>query len=183
MNPAKTPTLVYTAGGDHAPFMEIYPVARRVVSVRSANALPAAYTAAFDRQDLEQEAILAVYKAFPRYDPTRGSVRTFVEQVAAARIASVLRTLHRQRRLENIEMCQCVAPDNISAVELRGDLRRASASLSQGDRELAGRLMEHSPTEAARRLDVARATVYAGIRRIRVALTAAGLGPSLRPPR
>jgi hypothetical protein len=88
-----------------------------------------------------------------------------------------MRARRRQPRLESIEAHQPVGLDGIPAIERRTDITRASASLSDRDRQLAALLADHSPAEASRALRIARSTVYEGIGRIRVAFAAAGLAP------
>ena len=129
---------------DHTLFMAIYPVVRRIAGVRSARAFSKFSTRTVDREDLQQEALIAIWRVLPRYDPSRASVRTFLERIAGARIASLVRTERLQPRFESIQIDQILAPDSISALELRTDLRCVSASLSERDRELALALMDHS---------------------------------------
>jgi hypothetical protein len=62
-------------------FAEAYPIARRAAAVRSAAALSAVTGGLFDREDIEQQAMVALWKAVSRFDPSRGSLRTFVERV------------------------------------------------------------------------------------------------------
>jgi DNA-directed RNA polymerase specialized sigma24 family protein len=67
------------------------PMAMRAVRVRAAAAVATGRAAATDREDLEQEALLGLWVALRQYDPSRASVRTFVERVAEKRFASLLR--------------------------------------------------------------------------------------------
>jgi RNA polymerase sigma factor (sigma-70 family) len=136
------------AGWDAAGFMAIYPLLRRIAGARSARALSKFSSAT--AQDFLQEVLIAIWKALRRYDAGRASVRTFVERVAGARIASLVRTERRQRRVESIDIGQLPARDPVLALELRIDIGCVIASLSVRDRELAELLMEHSPGEVAR---------------------------------
>ena len=167
-------SFISPARDDHALFMAIYPILRRIAGVRSARALSKFSTAAVDRQDLEQETLTAMWKALPRYDAGRASMQTFLERVAGARIASLVRTERRQPRVESIDIAQPPAPDPVPALELRIDIRCVLAFLSVRDRELAALLMDHSPAEAGRMVGLARSTVYARIARLRSAFRAAG---------
>jgi RNA polymerase sigma factor (sigma-70 family) len=133
-----------------------------------------------DREDLEQEAFLAVWRALPQYDPLRASLRTFVERVVATRIASLMRARRRQPKLEPLEDHQPVGLDGIPFLEFKTDFQRVSTSLVERDRRLANFLVDHSPTEASRALGISRSTVYEAIRRIRVVFEDAGFGPNAR---
>jgi RNA polymerase sigma-70 factor (ECF subfamily) len=161
-------------------FEEAYPLALRAARVRAAAAVAFGGAPAGDREDLEQEALLRVWQALPRYDPTKASLRTFVERVADSRFASLLRPRCRQVVIEPLSRISPASADGIPAVELRVDFERVLAKLSEPDRRLARLLSEHTPSQASRILGVARSTVYCRIRRLRAAFRAAGYGPSAR---
>ena len=164
-------------------FSRAYPLARRAAAVRSAAAVAMASVQPADREDLEQEALVAVWRALTLFDPLRASLRTFVERVVATRFASVMRGRRRQPTLEPLESYQPVGLDGIPALEFHTDFQRVSASLAERDRRLANLLVDHSPTETSRALGISRSTVYEGIRRIRIAFEEAGLGPRVERPR
>jgi RNA polymerase sigma factor (sigma-70 family) len=161
----------------HAQFLAIYPLARRAAEVRTAAAVARATVVPADREDLAQEALVAVWRALPHYNPSRASLRTFVERVIATRFASLMRTRRRKPALEPLEHYQPVGLDGIPALEFRADFQLVSASLAERDRRLATLLLDHSPTEASRALRISRSTVYEGMRRIRTAFADAGFGP------
>jgi RNA polymerase sigma-70 factor (ECF subfamily) len=134
-----------------------------------------------DREDLEQEARIAVWKAFrDHYSPLRGKPGTFAAKVAANRIASLLRAPHRRLKGVPVEAHHLAGLDGIPAEELRMDVQTIAASLPEADRRLAAYLTDHSPTEASRAFGMARSTVYERIRRIRQAFEAHGLMPTVR---
>lgn len=160
-----------------AVFERAYPLALRSARVRSAAAVVCGAVLLADREDLEQEALAAVCKALQHYDPSRASVRTFVEKVVASRFASLLRSRRWQPALIPLEEQHLVGLDGIPAAEFRMDFLRVSASLAERDRRLAVFLLDHSPTEASRKLGISRSTVYERIRRIRVVFEMTGLGP------
>ncbi|MBM3745717.1 MAG: sigma-70 family RNA polymerase sigma factor [Acidobacteria bacterium] len=158
-------------------FQQAYPMALRAAQVRSAAAVATAGLPAHEREDLEQEALMAVWRALPQYDPSRACLRTFIERVIASRFASLLRARRRQLTLVPLDGQHLVTRDGIPVVEFRNDLQRVVGSLAERDRRLTLRLMEHTPTETSRSLGIARSTVYEHLRRIRTAFVDAGLGP------
>jgi len=159
-----------------AVFSKAYPLARRVAGVRSAAAMSTSDPVIADREDLEQEAMVGLWRALPQFDSSRASLRTFVERVIATKIASALRAQRALRRVPVYVPPQCLGQPTAS-VELQSDVESVLAVLSEGDRRLALLLAEHTPTEAGRQLRISRSTVYEGIRRIRIAFVEAGLGP------
>ena len=124
-----------------------------------------------------QELLYVAWRALPRYDSSRASLRTYTERVIANRFVSLLRARRRELRLVPLEGQHLATRDGIPMVEFRNDLQRVVDSLAQRDRRLVLRLMELSPTEASRGLGIARSTVYTRIRCIRVVFQEAGLGP------
>lgn len=160
----------------HAQFLAVLPLARRASEVRTSAAVAQANVEPADREDMNQEGLVAVWRALPRYDPSRASLRTFVERVLTTRFASLVRSRRRRRKLEPLVEHHSVGLDGIPGVEFRTDFHRVSASLAERDRRLATLLLDHSPTEASRVLHISRSTVYERIRRIRTAFEDAGFG-------
>lgn len=163
--------------GSQAQFLAIYPLARRAAQVRAAAAVARATLPTADREDLEQEVLVAVWRALPLYNPLRASLRTFVERVVATRFASLMRARRRQPLLQPVQERHLVGLDGIPAVELRTDVQRVTESLPETERRLAAVLVERTPTEASRVLGISRSTVYERIRHIRRAFEQAGFGP------
>jgi RNA polymerase sigma factor (sigma-70 family) len=160
-------------------FLAAYSLACRAAAARSAAAAAGGVILAADREDMTQEAVVAVWQALPSYDASRSCLRTFVELIIASRFASSLRSRRRQLTFETLQDHQTpVAPDRIQAMELRMDIERTAASLADRDRDLAELLMDCGPTEASRAMRCSRAKVYAGINRIRTVFAQAGLGLS-----
>jgi RNA polymerase sigma factor (sigma-70 family) len=161
-------------------FESSYDVAVRMASVRAARAarslgLPSDY-----REDLKQDVLLELWRRRSAYNPQRGSWRTFSEHVSANRITSAMRSMYSERsghfresRLENFRTL--VAPEH--QLDLRIDLEKVLAGVSQFDRKVARYLIGHSATETSRRLQVSRATIHRAVVRLRAAFTAAGLSP------
>jgi RNA polymerase sigma factor (sigma-70 family) len=161
-------------------FAIAYPLARRAAEVRSARAAWTLRNAGLDRQDLEQEALLAVYLALNSFDPLRAALSTFVERVVAAKTVSVIRraTAQKRNRRESLAPALSAAPQVIVVLELRIDLEQAFRRLNHRDRAVALLLGDQNPTEIARRLRISRAAVYRTIRRLRQKLRKVGLGNS-----
>lgn len=163
-----------------AMFRQAYPLARRAAQVRATAAVLCGAVLLADRGDLEQEALMACWRALPRFDPKRASLRTFVERVVAARMISLHRSRHCRPRFEPLDHQHHPVVGNSWAkgIELRSDVYRVLGTLQDGERRLALTLTAHSPTEAGRLLGIARSTVYEGMRRLRVRFEDAGFGPS-----
>lgn len=161
-----------------ATFQVAYPLARRAAQVRATAAVRSGAVPSFDREDLEQEGLVACWRALPRFDPTRASLRTFVERVVVAHLTSLYRARRCRPRLQPLGHDQYRAADGWArGIELRSDVQRVLAALQDGDRQVALALMAHTPAEASRHLGIARSTVYARLQHIREVFQAAGLGP------
>jgi len=157
-------------------FEQAYSMACRAARARLAAAVAMGALPRQDCEDLEQEALMAVWRALERFDPSRASLRTFVEMVVAARFASLMRTRRSLPVLGPVDECHVIGLDGIPALEFRVDLQRACASLTEPDRRLASFLTDYTPTEAGRALGIARSSVYESIHRIRLAFKKAAFG-------
>ncbi len=153
-------------------------IALRAVQVRAAVAVASGRIAPADRDDVEQDAFIALWAAVDRYDASRASIRTFLERVADKRFASLLRSRVRVA-VEQIDARRFPTADGIPAVQLHVDVERILAPLDDADRTLALLLIDHGPTEISRILGVARSTVYDRIARLRQAFRNAGYGPGV----
>ena len=159
-------------------FERSYSTSRRIAAVRAATTVVLHSLPKEDRFDLEQEALLELWRKHTAYDSQRGSWRTFSERVVANRVISVLRSMYsqgsgqfREDPLENI--VGLAAPSD--GADLRTDVLKVLARVSPFDRSVAVCLVGHSATETGHRLGVSRAAVYRAIGRLRVAFTVAGL--------
>lgn len=130
------------------------------------------------RRDLEQDALLELWRKRTAYDAQRGSWRTFSERVVANRMTSLVRSMYSERsghfREGPLETRVTLAAPN-DRVDLRADVSRVLANVSQFDRNVAADLIDYSAIETCQRLGVSRATVYRAIGRLRAAFTEAGL--------
>ncbi len=122
--------------------LEAYPFARRATEVRSMASASASGPMILDRKDVEQEAIVGLWRALPSFDPFRSSLRTFVELVIASRVTSVLRFQHAAK--SKPVFCDAPAVMEYEPMEVRVDVERVLAALSD-DRRLACLLVDHTP--------------------------------------
>jgi RNA polymerase sigma factor (sigma-70 family) len=164
-----------SAEGD---FLRALQFALRATQVRAAAAVACGAVSSADREDIEQEGLIACWRALPHFDPDRASLRTFVEHVVASHLASLRRARLCRPRLQPLDDDQHeVGSAWAGDIELRSDVQRVLDGISDADRKLALVLAEHTPTEASRLVGVARSTVYERIRHIRGAFVDAGLCP------
>ena len=161
-------------------FERSYSASSRLAAVRAATIVTLHGLPTDSRRDLEQEALLELWRKHQAYDPRRGSWRTFSERVVANRMTSLVRAMRSERsgqfREEPIENLLGLAAPNIRT-DLRADVSRVLAGLSPFDRNVALCLIGHSAIETTQCLGVSRATVYRAIGRLRAAFTEAGLSP------
>jgi RNA polymerase sigma factor (sigma-70 family) len=158
-------------------FLTAYPLARRAAQVRARAAVRGGALARYEAEDLEQELLIACWRAISRYNPERASLRTFLEHVAASRRASVLRSRPVRKRHSLGAVERSVAHSGTAALDLRADVARVIASLGAEDQQFARLLMLHSPSEVSRMLRVGRSTVYKRIAKLQIEFTNAGLRP------
>jgi DNA-directed RNA polymerase specialized sigma24 family protein len=159
-------------------FDQAYPMAVRASQVRARRLVLSGAVAPYDCEELEQEGLFACWRALPRFDATRGLLKTYLEHVIANQFASLGRARRCRPRLQQIGHDDCrVGATWAGGVELRADIHRVLGALQGGDRLIALMLMEHTPTEASRRLGISRSSLHARIQRIRTVFEAAGLGP------
>lgn len=161
-------------------FERAYPLARRAALVLAHAALASGAITSADREDVEQEAVAASWRALDNYDPNRASLPTYVECVVATRIASAVRATHRVRALRPVDFAVDHCADPVfGRCDLRIDVERVLGCCGDDERRIALVLMEHSPSQASRILGVARSTIYQRIQRLRVRFAGAGLGPGV----
>ena len=115
-----------------ATFRQAYPMALRAARARATAAVLSGAAHLADRDDLQQEGLTALWRALPQFDPTRASLRTFMERVVASRLASVIRTARRApAHLElNAAGRQSVDPGT-TGLELRADIQRIASRFTR----------------------------------------------------
>jgi RNA polymerase sigma factor (sigma-70 family) len=123
--------------------LEAYPFAPRAAKVRSIATASAIGPMILDREDVEQEAIVGLWRALRSFAPSRSSLRTFIERVMASRVTSVLRLQHAAKR--QLVFFDAPAVAEYEPMEVRFDVERVLAALSDRDRRLTDRLADHTP--------------------------------------
>jgi RNA polymerase sigma factor (sigma-70 family) len=158
------------------PFDDLYPVIRRVAGARAATVARTCGLSYDERSDLEQDSALEVWRKLSVFDPSRSSIRTFIERIVANRMVSSVRRLRAEKRRT---LPSGWTPHRVQSeghnVNLRIDVLRVLNGLEPGQRDLCRMLSEHSPSEVSRRAGVSRSTIYRIIGELRVAFTDAGL--------
>lgn len=164
-------------------FRKAYAIALRAARARAVSAVASGAIAVADREDLEQEAVVACFRALPRFDPGRASLRTFIERVVATRLASVIRRTRRHSPLVPVDaLSRFAVIGDDGRREVRMSIDGVLESLRDEDRELAGLLLEVSPAEASRELGIPRSTIHDRIQLLRQRFTQAGLDIRVRRP-
>jgi RNA polymerase sigma factor (sigma-70 family) len=175
----------FSNADQEALFNEAYSRIRRAVRSRAHAAVVATARSHWDLSDLEQEAMVAAWRALVNFDESKGSLRTFLEHVTIRRIASIMKSRRATKRIQSIGhrvTDRCSHPAD--RIDLHVDIARVLKRLEQNERVVAQYLIDNTPSQVSRHLGIARSTVYARISRIRLALADAGLKPSAtREPR
>lgn len=162
-------------GAEHA---VIYSHARRAAEVHAARAVCAGAVLPDDREDLVQDALLGLCREIGRFDPARSSIRTYVERVVLSRIQTAVRARRTIKRRFSEPLTEHEDPRRFGAeVEYRVHVQRALDRLAPPDRMVASLLVDMTPAEAARALQIARSTIYLAIARIRDVFVEAGVYP------
>jgi RNA polymerase sigma factor (sigma-70 family) len=162
-----------------ATFEQAYPMALRAVRARSMAAVASGAGVLVDREDIQQEGLVACWRALPRFDPSRASLRTFVERVVAARLSSLRRSARRAPASEPLKVTHALfCEPTVEPLEVRADVERVFATLAPSELELVLLLREHSPAETSRILRVPRSTLHDRIVRLRGKFIQAGIAPA-----
>lgn len=128
-------------------------------------------------EDLVQDAVVAVLRELPRFDPLRASLTTFVARVAESAIADTLRRRtadkrnplrHPDHRNPACAAEDCGQPDaQLEQRDLVVDLEAALGQLPPDLEQLARQLREWTPREIADQHGTHRGTIYRRIARLR----------------
>jgi RNA polymerase sigma-70 factor (ECF subfamily) len=146
---------------------------------------------ASDRDDLVQQLFLEYLERAGQYNACRSGFKTFVSCLVRNQATSAVRA---RKRALGVAMDGLPGDDPIAtnvdstvppAIERRHfwlDLERALAPFPQNLLDTARALCLHTPTELSRVPGHSRTLVYRRLRRLRVALLAAGIGPGYFSP-
>jgi len=161
-------------------FTAVYPLALCAAAAKAA-AIANLSDAWADREDMVQEAMIAVCQGLVYYEPARATLRTFTERIIDNRMTSLFRCRHARRRGHGRNEpltagANLAAPDR--HLDLRADVTLILAGMSLFDRKVAAHLIDCTPAETSRCLGVSRAAVYRAIARLRLAFITAGIQPA-----
>jgi RNA polymerase sigma-70 factor (ECF subfamily) len=149
-----------------------------------------------DRDDLKQELFLKYREREHKFDPARGSYKTFVSSLIRNRAMSMVRQKLRQNDQVQfvplstagravvpgeIDLDQTDVSDETGAeiTDLTFAVRRVMASLPERLRYVASRIATDPVAEIATDLGICRDRVYQLIEQLRVAFREAGLEPNV----
>ncbi len=113
MSPSPSPDadgtlLARVAGGDGAAFDDLYARYGHMATGLAQGILRAPELA----EDAVQEAFLAVWRQAPRYDPTRGSVQSWLLTIVRHRAIDALRRRHADRWVDSAALAEIPAPSD-----------------------------------------------------------------------
>lgn len=131
-----------------------------------------------EREDVRSQLVLSFLLRWPKYDGSRSSVQTFASRVMDKELTSILRyRLAPSRREQELPAPSRGLPAS-ARTGFRIDVERAIAGLPRPIQETALTLSWCSTVEAAEELGCSRQIIHLRKRQIRVALEAAGIGPT-----
>ena len=131
-------------------------------------------------EELVQETFVRLWRSAGRYDPERGSVRTFLFTIAR-RVAVDLLRRSASRPLSSQEHVELVEDDSFDALLLSLDVRDALEALSSKHRSVLELMLDEDlgQAEIAARLRIPLGTVktrtFYGLRALRLELEERGL--------
>jgi RNA polymerase sigma-70 factor (ECF subfamily) len=174
-------------------FETVQEYVRWLVSRKSKQLVGKAGLTKSDREDIEQELTLHLLERWDRYDPSRGSERTFVARVIDNEVARLLRDRRRLKRGCMRVTCSlnemipdeedgwveraATIPAGLNHEELRDvalDLADALEELPGALRALCDRLRTQTVSEVSRATGIPRWRLYASIEELRRLLAEAG---------
>jgi RNA polymerase sigma factor (sigma-70 family) len=157
-------------------FDDAYPVIRRVAGVRAAAVARTCGLSDDERADLVQDAALRVWRDLAGFDPSRSSLKTFIERIIANQMTSSVRRLRAEKRQAVLSECQPTRVDcEVDRINLRIDVLRVLNVLRPRQRDLCRMLTDHSASDVSRSVGISRATVYRMIGHLRVVFIEAGI--------
>jgi RNA polymerase sigma factor (sigma-70 family) len=160
-------------------FDEAYPLIRRVASARATAVARTWGLSQDERDDLEQDATLDLWRKLGMFDPSRSSLKTFIERVVANQMTSAIRRMRALKRQAQPDECARMQVDcEADSVNLRIDVLRVLNGLRPDEQYICRMLADHSAIDVSRRAGISRATIYRMIGHLRIVFTEAGLHQS-----
>jgi DNA-directed RNA polymerase specialized sigma24 family protein len=161
------------------PPQDVDPAARALIKHKAKKLVGSYGFTHSDREDLEQELALKAFLASTKFDPARGTAKSFYNRVLTNRANSLARhatSQKRDRRREApLEGEYIDAPTDDA--DLRLDVQDALAPLSDADKSIAGLLATDGVAAVADLTGLTRAQVRGARRRIARALAEKDLAP------
>jgi len=164
-----------------AAFEQSYPALTKIAAVHAARAVRRHGLPADARRDLQQDAVLELWRKRVKFDEQRADWLTFSERAIANYLRSRMRSLLATRRGHGLTLpfhehkYFGATPD--PRIELRIDVARILAGVPERDRAVAIALSDLPASDTSRFLGVSRSTVYVAIKRLRERFARAGLQP------
>jgi RNA polymerase sigma-70 factor (ECF subfamily) len=156
-----------------------------------------------DLADLRQDLLVDLIVRLKSFDPTRGSLGAFAGTVVAHRAARLAARVRRDRSMfapislddpmpdaKGTTVGDTIAEssgysammgqptDGFASIDRRLDLDRALGTLRRSDLALCAHLIHRTPTELSQDGRGSRASLYRGMRKVRLAFMATGLAPT-----
>ena len=182
----------------------IDPYAVRLIKYKARRLIGQAGFTASDREDIEQELVFDLLRRFPKYNPKRAQLNTFIARVVEHRVATLIEA--RKAGIRDYRRCPFSLNDRFEDADGRSVERvdtfdqedyllRTGAQSRPSDelsalaidvaavletlppelRELCRRLKAESVTEISRDTGVPRGTIYESIKKLREIFEDAGL--------
>lgn len=161
-----------------------------------------------DREDIEQDLAIHLRQNLPKHDPSRGTVKTFINCVLDNRIRAIIKSrcssvydcrMHAyslDAAVEDMDFDSLTRGDMLDAdeylmmtgnatrpmfeiIELQLDVRRVVSLLPEDMQKVCGLLSRTTVAAAARELGISRSKLYEILRRLRDILQEHGIGEYL----
>lgn len=170
----------YGSPTSNTTFESVYHTISAIAGARAAGVARLYGLSDADRSDLEQEALFHGWRNLATFDPTRSSLKTFIECIVARKLISLARGIRARKRCVRTDASARTYVDSeADRLNLRIDIFRLLQGLQPDQRDICRMLADSSVTDISRRAGISRATIYRTINRLQVVFTEAGLHRSL----
>ena len=170
-------------------FEDVFPIAREMARQKASRAIGCCGLTGDDRDDVASQLVTTFYVRFCKFDGGRASVRTFAARVMDKKLASILRYRMAVRRThfgdgnlpsdagEMVDAITEQSPTPTERQEFWIDVERALKPFPAILLDTARALCWQTPSEMSLVPGQSRTVIYRRMRRLRLALVAAGIGP------